>query len=69
MWGKAEKVEIVSPREEISHNIQRVYRKDGEGLFIREHSNRTRDNGFKLKEDGFRLDIQYYLKLHFVLPF
>ncbi|KAK4825988.1 hypothetical protein QYF61_003750 [Mycteria americana] len=35
-----------------------AYRKDGEGLFIRECSDRTRDSGFKLKEGKFRLDIR-----------
>ena len=34
------------------------YRKDGEGLFIRECTDRTRSNGFKLKEDRFRSDIR-----------
>ncbi|GAB0176995.1 mitochondrial enolase superfamily member 1 [Grus japonensis] len=38
--------------------LKGAYRKDGEGLFIRECSDRTRGNGFKLKEGRFRLDLR-----------
>ncbi|GAB0208339.1 hypothetical protein GRJ2_003299600 [Grus japonensis] len=38
--------------------LKGAYRKDGEGLFIRECSDRTRGNGFKLKEGPFRLDVR-----------
>ncbi|GAB0177330.1 hypothetical protein GRJ2_000198200 [Grus japonensis] len=38
--------------------LKGAYRKDGEGLFIRKCSDRTRGDGFKLKEGRFRLDVR-----------
>ncbi|GAB0184181.1 hypothetical protein GRJ2_000883400 [Grus japonensis] len=38
--------------------LRRACRKAGEGLFMRECSDRTRGNGFKLKEGQFRLDVR-----------
>ena len=40
--------------------LKGVYRKAEEGLFVRECSDRTRGNGFKLKEGRFRLDIKKF---------
>jgi len=37
--------------------LKGAYRKDGENLFIRACCNRTRTNGFKLRECRFRLDV------------
>ncbi|KAJ7414989.1 hypothetical protein WISP_80183 [Willisornis vidua] len=38
--------------------LKRAYKKDGDGLFTRGWSDRTRRNGFKLKENEFRLDMK-----------
>ncbi|GAB0203573.1 hypothetical protein GRJ2_002822900 [Grus japonensis] len=38
--------------------LKGAYRKAGEGLFIRACSDRTRGNGFKLKEGRLRLDVR-----------
>ncbi|KFV08437.1 hypothetical protein N340_11908, partial [Tauraco erythrolophus] len=38
--------------------LKGAYRKGGEGLFTRVCSDRTKGNGFKLKEGRFRLDIR-----------
>jgi len=36
--------------------LKGAYRKDGENIFSRAYCDRTRNNGFKLKEGRFRLD-------------
>jgi len=38
--------------------LKGAYKKAGEGLFTRAQNDRTRRNGFQLKEDRFRLDIR-----------
>ncbi|KAK4825549.1 hypothetical protein QYF61_000137 [Mycteria americana] len=43
---------------EVFQYLKGVYRKDGEGLCIRECSDRMRGNGFKWEEGRFRLDIR-----------
>jgi len=42
----------------VSQYLKGSYRKDGEGLFTRVCSDRTRGNGSKLKEGRYRLDIR-----------
>ena len=38
--------------------LEGAYRKAGEGLFVRECSDRTRSNGFELKEGRFTIYIR-----------
>ncbi|KAK4829316.1 hypothetical protein QYF61_003192 [Mycteria americana] len=44
--------------------LKGAYKKDGDRLFNRPCSNRTRGNGFKLKEGRFRLDIRMRVVRH-----
>ena len=38
--------------------LKGVYKQEGEWLFMRVDSGRTRGNGFKLKEERFRSDVR-----------
>jgi len=46
------------PGEALQQDLKQAYRKDREELFVKESSDRMRDNGFKLKEGRFILDIR-----------
>jgi len=65
LWRQAERVGVAQPGEEKALRIycgipvpKGAHRKDRERLFIRECSERVRDDGFKLKEKRVRLDIR-----------
>jgi len=62
---KSERVGVVQPGEENAPGraycglgvLKGACKKDGNKLFSRACCDRTKGNGFKLKEAGFRLDI------------
>ena len=67
LQAKAERLGAVQPGEEKAAGrdltaafqyLKRAYGKDGDNLFSKACGERTRHNGFKLKEGKFRLDIR-----------
>jgi len=62
LWGQAERAGGISGREKAPGGPLPVpegaYKKAGKGLFIKPCSDRMRENGFKVEEGRFRLDIR-----------
>ncbi|KAK4827700.1 LOW QUALITY PROTEIN: hypothetical protein QYF61_020978 [Mycteria americana] len=63
LQGQAERVGVVQPGEEKAagrpySSLPGAYRKDGVRLFNKACCDRTRNNGFKLREGRFRLDLR-----------
>lgn len=44
-------------QEDLLSVSEGAYKRAGEGIFARAYSSRTRNNGFKLKDERFRLNI------------
>ncbi|KFQ59715.1 hypothetical protein N334_03899, partial [Pelecanus crispus] len=57
-WFSLEKRKLQADFIAAFQYLKEAYKKAGEGLFTRVCSDRTRGNGFKLKEGRFRLDIR-----------
>ena len=66
LQGQAERAGALQPGEEMAPGdliavfqyLKGTYRKSGKGLFKRTGSDRMRENGFKLEESRFELDIR-----------